>query len=50
MSTSLIIKRIKDILPETDLPWLLATLRQDIVVWQSLNEPAFIEFRANKLT
>ena len=41
MNHSSFIRRLKDSLPATQFPWVLAALRQDMYVWESLLEPEF---------
>src|SRR4030042_1941776 len=43
MTTMKTIDRITETLRNSDLAWLLPNLRQDYVVWNSLNNPAFYE-------
>jgi tetratricopeptide (TPR) repeat protein len=43
MSICKTVNRIAEALRESDLPWLLANLRQDCVIWEALNDPAFLD-------
>lgn len=43
MTTNKTIGKITDLLQYSDLSWLLPNLRQDFVVWNSLNDPAFYD-------
>lgn len=43
MTTKNTIDRITEILRSSDLSWLLTNLRQDSVVWNSLNDPIFLD-------
>ena len=43
MITNKTIDRITELLRNSDLTWLLPNLRQDFVVWNSLNDPEFYE-------
>ena len=43
MTTLKTIDRITESLRNSDLAWLLPNLRQDLVVWNSLKDPAFFE-------
>jgi Flp pilus assembly protein TadD/AraC-like DNA-binding protein len=43
MTSSKSIDRITEILRNSELTWLLPNLRQDFVVWNTLNEPAFFD-------
>jgi tetratricopeptide (TPR) repeat protein len=38
-----VILKLKNALPESILPWVIAALRQDDLVWERLKEPAFLE-------
>src|SRR4030066_1646476 len=43
MTTYKTIDRITELLRNSDLAWLLPNLRQDFMVWKSLNDPEFYE-------
>ncbi len=43
MATGDKVNRIIEILRDLGLPWLLPNLRQDFILWNALNEPAFID-------
>jgi len=43
MNNFALITRMKAVLPEPDLPWVLAALRQDPVIWGCLEETTYLE-------
>ena len=43
MNNLALITRMKAILPEPTLPWILAALRQDPVIWECLEETTYLE-------